>query len=94
LIEWCFYRFRPSAVRLLPPFRIFFKIYVLSSTLNNYFFLLYFSAIVTRFLGNKPTDVGKFSHGSVSGSSLHIPAIGGINKDTNSLIFSPHSNLQ
>jgi hypothetical protein len=26
--------------------------------------------------------------------SVDIPAIGGINKDANSLIFSPHSNLQ
>ena len=43
---------------------------------------------------NKPTNVEKCSHGSVMDSSSHIPAIGGINKDANSLIFSPHSNLQ
>jgi len=43
---------------------------------------------------NKPINVEKCSHGSVSDSSSHIPAIGGINKDANSLIFSPHSNLQ
>ncbi|CAF4786367.1 unnamed protein product [Rotaria sp. Silwood1] len=42
---------------------------------------------------NKPTNVKKCSHGSVSDDSSHIPAIGGINKDSNTLIFSPHSNL-
>lgn len=42
----------------------------------------------------KPTNVQKCSHGSVLDASSHIPAIGGINKDSYSLIFSPHSNLQ
>ncbi len=43
---------------------------------------------------SKPTNVNKCSHGSVMDKSVDIPAIGGINKDANSLIFSPHSNLQ
>jgi len=43
---------------------------------------------------NKPTNVEKCSHGSVMDASSHLPAIGGINKDANNLIFSPHSNLQ
>ena len=42
----------------------------------------------------KPTNVEKCSHGSVFDTSSHVPAIGGINKDSYSLIFSPHSNLQ
>lgn len=42
----------------------------------------------------KPTDVEKCSHGSIMDTSSHIPAIGGINKDTTNLIFSPHSDLQ
>ncbi|CAF0845443.1 unnamed protein product [Adineta steineri] len=42
---------------------------------------------------SKPTNVSKCSHGSVSDASSHLPAIGGINKDAESLIYSPHSNL-
>ena len=42
----------------------------------------------------KPPNVGKCSHGSVLDASSHLPAVGGINKDSYSLIFSPHSNLQ
>lgn len=42
----------------------------------------------------KPTNVEKCSHGSVLDNSSHIPAVGGINKDSYSLVFSPHSNLQ
>ncbi|UJR16530.1 hypothetical protein I4U23_003430 [Adineta vaga] len=42
---------------------------------------------------SKPANIGKCSHGSVMDESSHVPAIGGINKDSNSLIFSPHSNL-
>ncbi|CAF4267353.1 unnamed protein product, partial [Adineta steineri] len=42
---------------------------------------------------SKPTNVSKCSHGSVSDESSHLPAIGGINKDAESLIYSPHSNL-
>ncbi|CAF3416769.1 unnamed protein product [Rotaria socialis] len=41
----------------------------------------------------KPTNVEKCSHGSVRDDSSNIPAIGGINKDSYSLIFSPHANL-
>ena len=43
---------------------------------------------------NKPANVGKCSHGSVSDDSANVPAIGGINKDSNSLLFSPHASLQ
>ncbi|CAF0986412.1 unnamed protein product [Adineta ricciae] len=42
---------------------------------------------------NKPANVGKCSHGSVSDDSANVPAIGGINKDSNSLLFSPHASL-
>ena len=42
----------------------------------------------------KPTNVEKCSHGSVLDESSHISAIGGINKDSYSLVFSPHSNFQ
>ena len=48
----------------------------------------------TNELLHKPTNVDKCSHGSVLDSSSHIPAIGGINKDSYSLVFSPHSNFQ
>ncbi|CAF2153694.1 unnamed protein product [Rotaria magnacalcarata] len=41
----------------------------------------------------KPTNVGKCSHGSVLDKSSHIPAIGGINKDSYSLVYSPHANI-
>ncbi|CAF1025796.1 unnamed protein product [Rotaria sordida] len=41
----------------------------------------------------KPTNVEKCSHGSVLDQSSHIPAIGGINKDSYSLVFSPHFDL-
>ncbi|CAF0907544.1 unnamed protein product [Adineta ricciae] len=43
---------------------------------------------------NKPANVGKCSHGSVLDDSANVPAIGGINKDSNSLLFSPHASLQ
>ncbi|CAF4915776.1 unnamed protein product [Rotaria sp. Silwood1] len=42
---------------------------------------------------SKPTNVEKCSHGGVIDDSAHVPAIGGINKDSNTLILSPHSNL-
>jgi hypothetical protein len=42
----------------------------------------------------KPTDVEKCSHGSVLDTSSHLPAIGGINKDTVTPIYSPHFDLQ
>jgi len=42
---------------------------------------------------NKPTNVEKCSHGSVLDSLSHIPAVGGINKDGNSVLFSPHHHL-
>ncbi|CAF3744029.1 unnamed protein product [Rotaria sp. Silwood1] len=41
----------------------------------------------------KPTNVEKCSHGSVLDDSSHIPAIGGINKDSYSLVYSPHADL-
>ncbi len=43
---------------------------------------------------SKPTHVEKCSHGSVLDKSSHIPAIGGINKDTIVSIYSPHFDLQ
>ena len=43
---------------------------------------------------SKPMNVEKCSHGSILDSSTNIPAIGGINKDAHSLLFSPHSDLQ
>jgi hypothetical protein len=42
----------------------------------------------------KPTNVEKCSHGSVLDTSSHLPAIGGINKDTVTPIYSPHFDLQ
>ncbi len=42
----------------------------------------------------KPTNVEKCSHGSVMDTSSHLPAIGGINKDTIIAIYSPHFDLQ
>ena len=43
---------------------------------------------------NKPTDKIKCSHGGILDlSSLSVEAIGGINKDSGYLIFSPHANL-
>ncbi|CAF2841610.1 unnamed protein product [Rotaria sp. Silwood2] len=42
---------------------------------------------------NKPKNVQKCSHGGVIDDSSNVPAIGGINKDANTLILSPHSNL-
>ncbi|CAF4766806.1 unnamed protein product [Rotaria sp. Silwood1] len=42
---------------------------------------------------NKPTNVEKCSHGGVIDDSAQVPAVGGINKDSNTLILSPHSNL-
>ncbi|CAF2962008.1 unnamed protein product, partial [Rotaria sp. Silwood2] len=42
---------------------------------------------------SKPTNVEKCSHGGVIDDSAHVPAIGGINKDSNTLILSPHSYL-
>jgi len=42
----------------------------------------------------KPTNVEKCSHGSVLDTSSHLPAIGGINKDTDTLVYSPHADLQ
>ncbi|CAF0955800.1 unnamed protein product [Adineta steineri] len=42
---------------------------------------------------SKPLNLSKCSHGSVSDESTSIPAIGGINKDSTNLIFSPHANL-
>ncbi|UJR36871.1 hypothetical protein I4U23_029584 [Adineta vaga] len=41
----------------------------------------------------KPTHVEKCSHGSVLDTSSHLPAIGGINKDTITSIYSPRSDL-
>ncbi|CAF0810147.1 unnamed protein product [Adineta ricciae] len=41
----------------------------------------------------KPTNVEKCSHGSVLDTSSHLPAIGGINKDTIISIYSPHFDL-
>ncbi|CAF3622581.1 unnamed protein product [Rotaria sp. Silwood1] len=41
----------------------------------------------------KPTNVEKCSHGGILDESSHIPAIGGINKDSYSLVFSPHFDL-
>ncbi|CAF3700774.1 unnamed protein product [Rotaria sp. Silwood1] len=41
----------------------------------------------------KPTNVEKCSHGGILDESSHIPAIGGINKDSYSLVFSPHIDL-
>ena len=43
---------------------------------------------------SKPTNVEKCSHGGVIDDSSNVPAIGGINKDSNTLILSPHSNFQ
>lgn len=45
-------------------------------------------------LVSKSTDINKCSHGSVLDDSAQVPAVGGINKDSNNLLFSPHSNLQ
>ena len=42
----------------------------------------------------KPIDVEKCSHGSVMDTSSHRAAIGGINKDTVTPIYSPHFDLQ
>ncbi len=42
----------------------------------------------------KSTDVEKCSHGSVMDASSHLPAIGGMNKDTITPIYSPHFDLQ
>ena len=42
----------------------------------------------------KPTNVEKCSHGSVMDTSSHLPAIGGINKDTSIPIYSPRFDLQ
>lgn len=41
----------------------------------------------------KPPGLIKCSHGGVLDSSSNIPAIGGINKDSGFLIFSPHAQL-
>jgi len=37
---------------------------------------------------NKPTNVEKYSHGSIFDLSSNISAVGGINKDANNFIFS------
>jgi hypothetical protein len=42
----------------------------------------------------KPTNVEKCSHGSVMDETSHSPAIGGINKDTMTPVYSPHYHLQ
>ncbi|CAF1238469.1 unnamed protein product [Rotaria sordida] len=42
---------------------------------------------------SKPTTVEKCSHGGVIDDSSNVPAFGGINKDSNTLILSPHSNF-
>ncbi len=42
----------------------------------------------------KPTNVEKCSHGSVMDETAHSPAVGGINKDTMTPIYSPHYQLQ
>ncbi|CAF3261285.1 unnamed protein product [Rotaria sp. Silwood2] len=41
----------------------------------------------------KPTNVEKCSHGGVLDESSHTPAVGGINKDSYSFVFSPHFDL-
>ena len=43
---------------------------------------------------SKPTHVEKCSHGSVMDTSSHLSAVGGINKDTVTPIYSPHFDLQ
>jgi hypothetical protein len=42
----------------------------------------------------KPTNVEKCSHGSVMDATAHQVAIGGINKDTMTPMYSPHYHLQ
>jgi hypothetical protein len=42
----------------------------------------------------KPKNVGKCSHGSVMDTTAHEPAIGGINKDSMTPVYSPHYHLQ
>ena len=42
----------------------------------------------------KPTSVVKCSHGSVMDKTSHQEAIGGINKDTMTPVYSPHFYLQ
>jgi hypothetical protein len=42
----------------------------------------------------KPTNVEKCSHGSVMDTTSHQAAIGGINKDTMTPMYSPHYHLQ
>ena len=42
----------------------------------------------------KPTNVDKCSHGSVMDKTAENPAIGGINKDSMTPVYSPHYYLQ
>ena len=42
----------------------------------------------------KPINVKKCSHGSVMDKTSHQPAVGGINKDTMTPVYSPHYHLQ
>ena len=42
----------------------------------------------------KPTNVEKCSHGSVMDKTSYSPAIGGINKDSMTPVYSPHYHLQ